>query len=706
MTPFKNQSHLNENRLNENRLNGRQPRRRYLLLLPLALCGFALAQPIYQLLLTTPMFLLARQNTPQDVWALTVLLSLLLPMLLALPGWLMWRRWPSAAIGWCWIVSGAFASLFAAQLLQSVVGQYFWLFLILSVGLGFLSVRVLMFTRWSMLAPFLLIIALIFPGWFLVHSKSAVQTDELASLPTEQSHNSAQLPDIVFLVLDELPLATLLNEQMQVDADLFPNFARLQAMSTWYFDTTSVSDGTVDAVPAILTSHNPGVAASDLTVAARPVNLFTILGNRYQQNVAESVTRLCPNSLCPRTGPGNLSRFKALLLDLSAIYLHRTSPDRWQALLPEVSGNWSGFFAEKQIFFPEGWLKHTGQQTIVDRPAYFRQFIASINKQPEAILNFMHILLPHPPLAYLPDGENYGLEWARGQITELWGNVEWGLISAKQRHYLQVQFVDKLLGELLDRLQQQQMLEESMLVVVTDHGVNFALNDIRRALSETNEAAMLRVPLFIKYPGQTKGQRVENPASTVDILPTLVTTLGIPTGSFAFDGIDLQSVQANQPRQRLVSSYLARELKVINETSLDLQPLVQQNRAQLKLDDPQKRLWDIGPFDEYRGQDMSVVCEPVSADVQFNFDGFKPLPNSNPDTTIKAFVSGHFSGKDVEDKSTPFLITSNNKIVASGNTWEFNDMWLFFALVEPVYVRQAHWAPSVWLLNGNQCLSS
>jgi len=43
-----------------------------LLLLPLALCGFAVAQPIYNLLLQTPVFLVARQNTPMDVWALVL----------------------------------------------------------------------------------------------------------------------------------------------------------------------------------------------------------------------------------------------------------------------------------------------------------------------------------------------------------------------------------------------------------------------------------------------------------------------------------------------------------------------------------------------------------------------------------------------------------------------------------------------------------
>ncbi len=65
-----------------------------LFLLPLALCGFAIAQPVYNLLLQTPVFLVARQNTQADVWALVLLLSFVLPVVLVLPAWLTHRRWP------------------------------------------------------------------------------------------------------------------------------------------------------------------------------------------------------------------------------------------------------------------------------------------------------------------------------------------------------------------------------------------------------------------------------------------------------------------------------------------------------------------------------------------------------------------------------------------------------------------------------------
>ena len=54
--------------------------RLHLLLLPFAMAGFSLAQPVYNLLLQTPVFLVARQNTALDVWVLVFVLSLVVPL--------------------------------------------------------------------------------------------------------------------------------------------------------------------------------------------------------------------------------------------------------------------------------------------------------------------------------------------------------------------------------------------------------------------------------------------------------------------------------------------------------------------------------------------------------------------------------------------------------------------------------------------------
>ena len=649
---------------------------------------------------------MARQNTPTDVWTLVLLLSFLLPVVLVLPAWLSHRRWPVFSSWWCWAVSSVFATLFVAQLLQESLGAFWLLYTGMATAVGTTIAWVLLFSRWSILGTILAALAILFPVWFLLFSPVLDQVDNYAAVQTDLKNPDQPLADIIFVLLDELPLATLVDDKGQVDKSLFPGFARLQSMSNWYFDTTSVSDGTGAAVPAILTSRYPDEKSAGLTVATYPINLFTILRHHYAYNVAEAVTRFCPQTLCPRVGPGFYSRIKALLLDMAAIYLHRVVPDRWTSSLPAVTNNWSGFFAERQVFFPEGWLKHAGAQTEIDRPAYFNRFTDSIREGDKPVLNFMHILFPHEPNAYLPSGENYGLVWMRGQMKELWGNVEWGVISGKQRHYLQVQYADRLLNNLFDHLQKQGMLDESLIIVVADHGISFALNDTRRALSDINKAALLRVPLFIKLPGQSQGRRIDHPTMTIDILPTILAALGFSVKSLGFDGIDLGIATSARPRQRHANSHLDRELKKLDEADLDIDKLVTENRRQLKLNDPEGALWEIGPYDNFRGQAMDVVCEKSPLSINVNFENFTALPNTNPHNTIRAYVVGTFTGKAVVTDSRPFLITSNGLIVASGNTWAWDIHPIFFALVEPKYVKQKGWNPKAWLVKDRQCLGA
>ncbi len=282
------------------------------LLVPLALCGFAVAQPVYNLLLQTPVFLVARQNIPSDVWLVVFVLSVFIPIGLALPAWLSYRRWPVFSLIWCWLISTVFAALFVAQLVQQSLGAYLLPFVAVALVSGLVVSWILLFSRWSILGYVIAAMAFIFPVWFLLFSPVLEQLENFAVVSTERQNPGEALPDIVFVILDELPLATLVDGQGRIDGGLFPGFARLQSMSNWYFDTTSVSDGTGAAVPAILTSHFPGEKPSQLTVAAQPVNLFTILRHHYEYNVAEAVTRFCPDSLCPRVGSGDWTRASAL----------------------------------------------------------------------------------------------------------------------------------------------------------------------------------------------------------------------------------------------------------------------------------------------------------------------------------------------------------------------------------------------------------
>ena len=662
-----------------------------------------MAQPVYQLLLQTPQFLLSRQNTGSDVLFLACVLSLVLPIVLGLICWLLDKKWPALAAGLLFLIASTLCALFVAQLIQSTLGASFYLYIPIAAACGVLVSWVLIKTRWSDLLWPLAFISLLFPAWFLLVSPVFKQLDEFATVSLKGPDQEQTLPDIIFVLFDELPLSTLLDDELNIDADLFPGFSRLQGMSDWYFNTTSVSDGTADAVPAILTGRYSQGDQRELSIATQPVNLFTNLRHHYELNVSESVTRYCPQSECPRSGPSDLSRLKALLLDLSAIYLHRVSPLAWQIHLPDVTNNWSGFFAQRQVFFPQGWMENAGEQTVIDRPAFFRRFIDSIEKSDRPTLNFIHLLFPHGPVAYLPDGRNYGLQWMRGQLNDQWEDLEWAVINAKQRHYLQTQLADRMTGELIDHLQDNNILESSMVVVLSDHGFSFKLNDRRRALGENNAAELLRVPMFIKRPAQETGRRIDEPVMTIDLLPTLLTSLGFDTRQIEIDGIDLAGGGLAEQRQRYAKSHLRDEAQLLDENSLQLRELVTLNRQQLKLADPDDALWNIGPYDDHRGQPLSSVCGEIIRDINVHLDGPSKLPRTLPENAVNLFVAGTFSGNSVDAAQLPFIISDQETIVASGTSWAFNDKPLFFALVEPALLNNNDWSPEVWQVKNGQC---
>lgn len=96
-----------------------------------------------------------------------------------------------------------------------------------------------------------------------------------------------------------------------------------------------------------------------------------------------------------------------------------------------------------------------------------------------------------------------------------------------QRHLLQVEFVDTLIGKLMKRLQEVQLYDPGLIVVTADHGVSFWPNETRRAVRGSHVADILRIPLLIKAPFQKNGLVSDHRISVVDIVPTIAAMLGI-----------------------------------------------------------------------------------------------------------------------------------------------------------------------------------
>jgi hypothetical protein len=165
------------------------------------------------------------------------------------------------------------------------------------------------------------------------------------------------------------------------------------------------------------------------------------------------------------------------------------------------------------------------------------EFLASVKRSdPAQTLYFLHIIQPHVPWERLPSGHRYGDPSVIEGITDDWqpGSYErwrdqepWLVAQALQRHLLQVGYVDGFVQRLLRRLDKAGLYDRALVVLTADHGVSFRPGGWRRHAMPQNVSDIAAVPLFVKYPGQTRGHEDRRDVQTIDIVPTIADVLGI-----------------------------------------------------------------------------------------------------------------------------------------------------------------------------------
>ena len=100
-----------------------------------------------------------------------------------------------------------------------------------------------------------------------------------------------------------------------------------------------------------------------------------------------------------------------------------------------------------------------------------------------------------------------------------------------------VRQLDEDLSTLLAFLDQWGWLDDSLLVVTSDHGEEFLEHGkVLHGASQYEE--VLRIPLLMRGPGIPADRRIATPVSLVDIAPTALAALGVPPMEDT-DGLDL-----------------------------------------------------------------------------------------------------------------------------------------------------------------------
>jgi hypothetical protein len=608
-----------------------------------ALSCLAVSQPIFDLLEKNVEFLAARDSDATDVVVLAVAVTLLVPIFLALVE----------------LIAGLIGQRTLANVHRLLVGILVFLLLlpplkhlshhrvgallivVAVLAAGVISETYVRLRSRGIALAYLSPIAIVLPALFVFHSPVCKFLEPGPETQPVYPQVRATAP-IVMVVFDEFPLVSLMDGQGQINPRRYPNFAALAKKATWYRNASTVTESTLHAVPAILDGCLPNPASHSLPDArGHPHSLFTLLGGSYGMNVVENNTRLCPEDLC---APSNMGisrgdRLRSLFSDLGVLYLYLLLPSELTRWLPNITLSWEQFRFEQSRFHAPAQHNEDFDRmtTFRSRSRRFTQFVNSIQPRSRPTLNFLHILLPHAPWEYLPSGKRYAMpeNGIRGLVgindqgidPHLWTDDSWALEQAYQRHLLQVEMVDRLVGNLVSHLERVDLFDPCLLVITADHGASFRAQTSRRAPTPENYADIMAVPLFIKAPFQEKGEISDRNIESIDILPTMAEILGIKL-PWQIDGQPALGPSAPLRSEKTVIVESGRRIEV-DARLPGVQESIQRKTAWFgsKPDD----IFRIGSCQELIGQDVSGLRTTRSA-VECLLDGRTYFENVDPDS--------------------------------------------------------------------------
>ena len=507
------------------------------------LSSLAFAQPIYDVLRRAPEFFAIRNLYLADLLALVTALAAGPTLALSAPAIaarFLRPSWTQSAIA---VPIGLLAGLIT---LQAVGGPSATVALTvaLSVWLG----ATWAYVRFKGVRSFALLLSVatvVVPALLVLDGdvrSSAARPKPVVEI--DGADTGARAP-IVLVVFDEWSLMSVLDSEGAIDRERLPNLAALADRATWYPNAMAAADTTEFALPAMLTGSRPAPGQLP-TAAEHPVNLFTLLAPSHDIHASEPITALCPPQInllaTPRPPVGE--RFALLISDLSLVWLRLTLPPTWRELVPAVTHTWSGFGRERaQSAVPPPTDAPVPRAMFhlrnTDRAAQFRRFVDAIQPPKERPgLFFLHSLLPHVPWEYLPSGRRYRKprSGVHGLKREAWEPTPWPALHHHKRYLLQVEFLDRLVGDLTARLKSVGLFERSLIVITADHGVAFRPGRQRRlvVLKDLDAGHLMdiaSVPLLIKAPFQQTPETAEEPVSLTGLTARILDLAGADTGA-------------------------------------------------------------------------------------------------------------------------------------------------------------------------------
>jgi hypothetical protein len=545
----------------------------------LGLSSLAFAQPVLSDM--TVGFFVAHRSQPIDLVVLAVGLVVVPWLVLMAVEEIVARLYRRALIPLHLTFVLLLSGIAVTQLLTSPQGWTSRMALGLATGVA-LAVAYARFSVIRSFAAALAVAPVLSLGSFLLLGATAdiVFPKSVSEAQAQTSTDRSRTP-VVLVIFDELPATTITGPDGRIERRLFPNFARLASHANWYPNATSVHNKTRYALPAILTGKVSS-GSSQPTAADHPNSIFRLLGSGHDQTVSEPYTQVCPRSICKDSERSALSRISDLMDNVLRLAARRYLPGQIAESFPPIE-QWRDSDPGRQV----------------------RRFESSLRPGRRPGLHVLHMVLPHAPWRYLPDGRRYGIEFepeagiARNRLS----TDPWPVAQRYQRHVLQTQFADRLLGRLIDRMQASGLWDEALVVAVADHGLAIRPGQSNRDFPDgENYQDVISVPLLIKRPGQHRPRASSRFVRTIDVVPSIADVLGLRlpwkvdgTSAFSKPSRDDLTLHMDPKPSIVVSPEEFRERK---------DQIVEPRRMLLAAEREGLDAFAMGPFPELIGTDL------------------------------------------------------------------------------------------------------
>jgi hypothetical protein len=452
---------------------------------------------------------------------------------------------------------------------------------------------------------------------------------------------------VTIVVLDEFPLSAIVRPDGTINEVRYPNLAALAEQTTWFRNAATESVHTATSTPSILTGRLPKTDALPI-LTDHPRNYFTLFGRSYPVHRYERVTDLCPPDACGRPPAQPLAQ---ALDDARLVYQHRVLPAQWRERLPAVDQSWGQFDDEVGGGAIDAALPaspeerpggHERLAEVSEEDRSKRGQLNALVRQARLIgaspsVNFIHVLSPHHPYVLTPWG-TVSIDTLNPKDMPPAGTPGSERIFAERYtlQAMQVGALDQAIGEMVEHWKQTGAWETGTFVITSDHGTTTSMPGSGRTPTDETQDDVLRIPLFFKAPGQTVGEVRDDPASTIDVLPSIVDVLDIET-NWAFDGHSL--FDGSEPT---ADRWLTSELP-------DLYDHVARQQAAYPHGEDWAALAAIGEFGDLVGTSVSQHEIGAASQLTWSLDDRDALDDpSSTDGRVPVLVTGTLSGGDRE----------------------------------------------------------